>query len=128
VVQTIVDETYGGIRAPAPLPLDEENWQLCCVAVVDTGIIGMVLTQEEWISDLWVLREGRGCGVGRRLPAQGEAEIAGRGHRVFRLRVLKLNTAAIQFYQRQGWRVARDFPHEKFPVRMLEMVKSVHDG
>jgi len=88
----------------------------------------MVLTQEEWISDLWVLREGRGCGVGRRLPAQGEAEIAGRGHRVFRLRVLKLNTAAIQFYQRQGWRVARDFPHEKFPVRMLEMVKSVHDG
>ena len=88
----------------------------------------MVLTEEEWISDLWVLPEGRGCGVGRRLLAHGEAEIAGRGHRIFRLRVLKLNTEAIQFYRRQGWRVDREFPHEKFPVRMLEMVKSVLDG
>jgi len=127
-VQTVVDETYGGIWAPAPLPIDEANWQLSWVAVLDTRIIGVVLTEEEWISDLWVLREGRRCGVGRRLLAQGEAEIAGRGCRIFRLRVLKLNTAAIQFYQRQGWRTAREFPHEKFPVRMLEMVKSVLDG
>src|SRR5271156_6693776 len=79
LVQTVVDETYGGIWAPAPLPIDEANWQLSWVAVLDTRIIGVVLTEEEWISDLWVLREGRRCGVGRRLLAQGEAEIAGRG-------------------------------------------------
>jgi ribosomal protein S18 acetylase RimI-like enzyme len=128
VVQTVVDEIYGGLWAPAPLPLDEESWHLSWVAVVDTKIIGMVLTQEEWISDLWVLREGRGFGVGWRLLAQGEAEIVGRGYRIFRLRVLQSNKAAIKFYHRQGWRVAREFPHEKFPVMMLEMVKSVLHG
>jgi ribosomal protein S18 acetylase RimI-like enzyme len=129
VVQTVVDEIYGGIWAPAPLPLGEESWHLSWIAVVDTTkIIGVVLTHEEWITDLWVLREGRGFGVGRRLLAQGEAEIVGRGHRTFRLRVLKSNSAAIKFYHRQGWLVTREFPHEKFPVRMLEMVKSVLDG
>jgi ribosomal protein S18 acetylase RimI-like enzyme len=125
VVQTVVDEIYGGLWAPPPLPVDEENWSLSWVAVVGAKIVGMVLTHEEWISDLWVLREHRGCGVGHRLLARGEAEIAGRGRRTLRLRVLQSNTAAIDFYNRQGWRVAREFPHENFPVRVLEMVKSV---
>ncbi len=129
VVQTVVDEIYGGLWAPPPLPVDEANWHLAWVAVVDTKIVGMVLTHEEWISDLWVLRESRGCGIGRRLLTQGEAEVVGRGHRVLRLRVLQSNAAAVEFYQRQGWRVAREFPHEKFPVAMLEMTKSVlQDG
>jgi ribosomal protein S18 acetylase RimI-like enzyme len=125
VVQTVVDEIYGWLWAPPPLPVDEENWHLSWVAVVDTKIVGMVLTHEQWISDLWVLRERRGCGIGQRLLAQGEAEIVGRGHRTLRLRVLQSNTKAIKFYHRQGWQVAREFPHEKFPVTMLEMVKSV---
>src|SRR5262245_16154829 len=90
-------------------------------------IAGMVLTQEEWVCDLWVLREGRGCGVRRRLLAHGEAEIIARGHRTLRLRVLQLNTTAINFYQREGWQVAREFPHEKLPVTILEMVKSAGD-
>jgi ribosomal protein S18 acetylase RimI-like enzyme len=125
MVQTVVDETYGGLWALPPLPIDEENWHLSWVAVVDTKIVGMVLTHEQWISDLWVLRESRGCGVGQRLLAQGEAEIVSRGHRTLRLRVLQSNTKAIKFYHRQSWHVAREFPHEKFPVTMLEMVKSV---
>lgn len=124
VVQTVVDETYGGLWAPPPLPVDEANWHLSWVAVVDTRIVGMVLTHEEWISDLWVLRACRGCGVGQRLLAQGEAEIVSRGHRVLRLRVLQSNAAAVAFYHRQGWRIAREFPHENFPVTMLEMTKS----
>src|SRR6266478_2666621 len=89
VVQTVVDEIYGGLWAPPPLPVDEENWQFSWVAVVDTKIVGMVLTHQEWISDLWVLRESRRCGVGQRLLAHAEAEILGRGRRTFRLRVLK---------------------------------------
>jgi ribosomal protein S18 acetylase RimI-like enzyme len=125
LVQTVVDEIYGGLWAPAPLPVDEENWGLCWVAVADDKILGMVMTHEEWISDLWVLREGRGCGVGPRLLTQGEAEIADRDQRTFRLRVLQSNKNAIKFYHRQGWRIAREFPHEKFPVTVLEMVKSV---
>jgi ribosomal protein S18 acetylase RimI-like enzyme len=102
VVQTVVDEIYGGLWAPPPLPVDDESWHLSWVAVVNAKIDGMVLTQEEWISDLWVLRENRRCGVGHRLLAHGEAEILGCGRRTFRLRVLKSNTAAIEFYHRQG--------------------------
>jgi ribosomal protein S18 acetylase RimI-like enzyme len=128
VVQTVVDEIYGGLWAPPPLPVDEENWHLSWIAVVDTKIVGMVLTHEEWISDLWVLRESRRCGVGQRLLAHGEAEIRGRGRRTFRLRVLKSNTPAIQFYHRLGWQICREFPHERFPVTMLEMVKSAPQG
>ena len=125
VVQTVVDEIYGGLWAPPPLPIDEEDWGLAWVAIVDARIAGMVLTHEEWISDLWVVRQHRGRGIGYRLLAQGEAEIAGRGGQMFRLRVLQSNTAAIHFYNRQGWRVAREFPHERFPVTVLEMVKPV---
>jgi len=128
VVQSVVDEIYGGLWAPPPLPVDEESWHLSWVAVVDSKIVGMVLTHEEWISDLWVLRESRGCGVGQRLLAHGEAEILGRGHRTLRLRVLKSNTAAIKFYHRQGWQICREFPHERFAVTMLEMVKSALRG
>ena len=128
VVQTVVDEIYGGLWAPPPLPVDEENWHLSWIAVVDTKIIGMVLTHEEWISDLRVLRKSRRCGVGQRLLAHGEADILGRGRRTFRLRVLKSNTPAIQFYHRLGWQICREFPHERFPVTMFEMVKSAPQG
>ena len=125
VVQTVVDEIYGGLWAPPPLPVGEENWGLSWVAVVRAKIVGMVLTQEEWIGDLWVIHQHRGSGIGHRLLAQGEAEIVSRGRTTLRLRVLQSNTTAINFYNRQGWRIDRKFPHEKFPVMVLEMVKSV---
>jgi len=123
LVQTVVDEIYGGLWAQPPLAVDDEGWDLSWVAVVDTKIAGMVLTHEEWINDLWVLRESRGCGVGEKLLRRGEAEIAGRGRRTFRLRVVKSYAAAIGFYRRHGWQADREFPHEIFPVAMLEMVK-----
>ncbi len=126
IVQTVVDEIYGGLWAPAPLLIDEEDWSLAWVAIVDSSIVGMILTGEEWISDLWVLRENRGCGVGKRLLAQGEAEIAGRGCGTFRLRVVKSNTMAVGFYLRQGWLIEREFPNERLPVTMLEMTKSAN--
>jgi hypothetical protein len=47
VVQTVVDEIYGGLWAPPPLPIDEDCWLLSWVAVVDTKIVGVVLTQEQ---------------------------------------------------------------------------------
>jgi len=124
VVQTVVDEIYGGLWAPAPLPIDEEDWSLAWVAIVDARIVGMVLTSGEWIGDLWVLRENRGCGLGRRLLAQGEAEITARGHETCRLRVSKSNANAVSFYLRHGWRGEREFPNERLPVAMLELAKS----
>jgi ribosomal protein S18 acetylase RimI-like enzyme len=125
VVQTVVDEIYGGLWAPPPLPVDQENWHSSWVAVRDAKIIGVVRTSGEWLDDLWVLRESRGNRVGRRLLAQGEAEIIARGYKTLHLRVLQSNAAAIEFYRRHGWRIARAFPHERFPITMLEMFKPI---
>ena len=125
VVQTVVDETYGGVWAPPPLPVDEENWHSSWIAVLGTKIIGVVRTSGEWLDDLWVLRENRGSGVGHGLLARGEAEIIGRGYETLHLRVVQSNAAAIEFYRRHGWRIARTFSHERFPIMMLEMLKSV---
>src|SRR5256885_12866807 len=46
--------------------------------------------------------------------SQGESEIAARGHQTCRLRVVKSNTVAVEFYFHQGWCIAREFPHEKY--------------
>jgi ribosomal protein S18 acetylase RimI-like enzyme len=127
LVQTVVDEIYGVVCDPAPVPIDQD-WTLAWVAVSDGKIVGMVLTQDEWIGDLWVLPESRGLGIGQKLLAQGEAEIIGRGHRTLRLRVAKSNKKAVHFYQRQGWQIAREFPHEKLSFAMLEMNKSTRPG
>jgi ribosomal protein S18 acetylase RimI-like enzyme len=125
VVQTVLDETYGGLWAPPPLPVDEEDWLDSWVAVLDAKIIGVVRTSGEWLDDLWVLREGRGCGVGRSLLTQAEAEIIARGHEVLRLRVVQSNVAAVEFYRRHGWQIDRAFPHERFSITMLEMSKPI---
>jgi hypothetical protein len=47
VVQTVLDETYGGLWASPPLPVDEENWHSSWVAVRNAKIIGVVLTSGE---------------------------------------------------------------------------------
>ena len=125
LVQTVVDEVYGGVWAPPPLPIDKEGWELSWIAVIDEKIVGVALTTGEWLDDLWVLREARGYGVGQRLLAQAEAEMFARGYETLRLRVAQSNTAAIGFYRRHGWQIARAFPHEKFSITMLEMFKSV---
>jgi len=69
--------------------------------------------------------KARGYGVGQRLLAQGEAEIIARGYETLHLRVVQSNAAAIEFYRRRGWRIARAFPHERFPITMLEMFKPI---
>jgi ribosomal protein S18 acetylase RimI-like enzyme len=125
LVQTVVDEIYGGLWAPPPLPVDEESWSSAWVAVREAKIIGVARTSEEWLDDLWVLRESRGYGVGQRLLAQGEAEIIPGGYETLHLRVVQSNAAAIEFYRRRGWRMAPTFPHERFPITMLEMFKPI---
>jgi ribosomal protein S18 acetylase RimI-like enzyme len=125
LVQTVTDETYGGVLGPSPPPIGDEDWSPAWIAIIEKQIAGIILTREEWISDLWVLAEYRGRGIGRKLLLQGEAEIAARGHKRFRLRVVKSNARAIRFYERMDWRVEREFPHETLPTIMLEMIKTI---
>ena len=71
-----------------------------------------------------VLREERRQGVGRKLLAKGEAEIAARGYRTCRLRVVRSKAVAVQLYLNQGWKIAREFAREKYRHPMLELAKS----
>jgi ribosomal protein S18 acetylase RimI-like enzyme len=126
LIEVVVTETFKELFAPNPVPLkfEDEDWPLAWVATSNDKILGVIITHEEWVDDLWVLREHRRQGVGSRLLAHGESEIAARGFETCRLRVVKSNLVAVEFYFRLGWRIAREFDHEKYHHPMLEMAKS----
>jgi ribosomal protein S18 acetylase RimI-like enzyme len=126
LVQAIADETFAYLFAPSQVPIGDPNWMSAWVAISGEEIVGVTLTRDEWVNDLWVRSDSRRIGIGTRLLAQAELEIRGRGHRTFRLRVVKSNIRAVHFYESQGWRVRREFPHEKFRHAMFEMTKSDH--
>jgi GNAT superfamily N-acetyltransferase len=94
LVQTIADETFAYIFAPSQVPIGEPNWISAWVAILWEEIVGVTLTQDEWVSDLWVRSDRRSLGVGAKLLAQAESEIRSRGHQTFRLRVVKSNIRA----------------------------------
>lgn len=130
MIEAVANETFSDLLAPNPIPLEfgGEDWSLAWVAVSDEKIVGLIITNQEWVSDLWVLRDHRRQGIGGKLLAQGEAEIAARGHRTYRLRVVRSNAIAVQFYLSQGWQIAREFAHEKYHHAMLEMAKSLPES
>jgi ribosomal protein S18 acetylase RimI-like enzyme len=86
--------------------------------------VGVMMTRDEWVSDLWVRSESRRTGVGGKLLAHAERETSDRGYDTIRLRVVKSNTRAVEFYQHNGWRIHREFPHEKFSHMMFEITKA----
>ena len=126
LVQTVVDEMYGGLWAQPPLDIGEQDWSRSWVVVIEDEIVGVALTSDEWLDDLWIERRHRGQGIGSSLLLQAESEIANRGFRSARLRVVVSNVAAIVFYRRSGWQAEREYTHESLPVFMLEMSKRMN--
>jgi ribosomal protein S18 acetylase RimI-like enzyme len=124
LVQAIADETFSYLFAPSQVPIGEADWLSAWVAVSGEEIVGTTMTRDEWVSDLWVRSDSRGLGIGGEMLAHAEREIHGRGHDTLRLRVVKSNIRAVEFYQHHGWKVQREFPHEKFGHTMFEMIKS----
>lgn len=124
LVQIIADETFAYLFANRQVPIGEANWLSAWLAISGEEIVGVTMTRDEWVSDLWVRNDSRRTGIGAMLLAHAEREIRSRGHGTLRLRVVKSNTRAVQFYESQGWRVHREFPHEKFGHLMFEMIKS----
>lgn len=124
MVQIIADETFAGLFVTPHVPIGDADWLASWVAVSGDQIVGVSMTHDDWVADLWVRRESRRLGIGARLLGHAEDEIRSRGHATFRLRVVKSNTPAIQFYQSQGWQVHPEFPHEQFGHTMFEMTKT----
>ena len=127
LIETVANETFSDLFAPKPVPLnfEDEDWRLARVAISDEKIAGVIITNQDWVSDLWVFREHRRQGIGSKLLVQGEAAIAARGHQTCRLRVVRSNALAVQFYLSRGWQIAREFAHEKYHHPMLELSKSL---
>lgn len=123
LVQTVVDEIYGGLWTPPPVPIGATDWSPAWIAVDQQELSGVALTSKDWIEDLWVAANGRGSGVGSTLLRLCEAEIKERGFDHARLRVVQSNTSAISFYKGKGWTATREYLHESLPVLMLDMKK-----
>jgi hypothetical protein len=61
LIETVSNETFKDLFAPNPVPLKfkGEDWPLAWVAVSVEKIVGVIITNQEWVDDLWVLREAR---------------------------------------------------------------------
>jgi hypothetical protein len=46
LVQTVVDEIYGGFWTDPPVPIGDQDWSLAWVAVCRETIAGVALTQD----------------------------------------------------------------------------------
>ena len=124
LVSTIAAEVYGHLFQDAP-PRPDGKWAQALVAEVDGRLVGVMVADDDWIEDLWVARECRRRGVGGRLLAAGERQIAARGCPLARLRVIAENSGARCFYARHGWSEAETYPHERWGFAMVDMVKRV---
>jgi GNAT superfamily N-acetyltransferase len=125
LVQTVVDETYGGIWCDPPVAIGNEDWSTAWVAISRETVVGMALTKNEWVDDLWIYKDHRRAGIGRLLLARAELEIAERGYSMARLRVVSSNRDAIRFYERCGWSLQRVMNHELYSIEMTELAKSI---
>jgi len=127
LVQTIADETFTDLFK-GQVPIGEAKWDSAWLAIIGDEIVGVTLTDKDSVDDLWVRKDDRRMGIGARLLSEAEREMRERGCHTFRLRVVKSNVVAVQFYQSQGWKVHREFAHEKYGHAMFEMIKSAKDN
>ncbi len=125
LVQAVADETFSYLFRSPHVPIGDDNWNLSWLAVCDGRIVGVTMTNAEYVTDLWVAGDWRRRGVGQMLLVHSENEIRARGLLTARLRVVKTNARAVHFYMHRGWTVSREFPHEEFGHAMLEMTKSL---
>lgn len=80
------------------------------VATVDRRVIGLVVTADDEIEQLYVDSEHRGTGIAAALLQHGESVIA-REHRRAFLAVVDGNARARHFYERHGWHDAGPFDY-----------------
>lgn len=122
LVSRVVLECYGHLLSGYGFDADE-NWPGSWVAESEGEAVGVMLTSEDWVEDLWIAASHRQLGIGTQLLIIAESEIADRGHKVGRLRVVCENIRALRFYARHGWIENSRYPHEINGFEMVEMTK-----
>jgi ribosomal protein S18 acetylase RimI-like enzyme len=126
LVTAVVLECYGHLLRDFHFDRSENwaaSWVVARISAGGAEIIGVMLTGDDWLDDLWIARSYRGGGLGRDLLGIAENEIFARGHAQARLRVVAENTRALRFYARQGWQADRRYAHERNGFDMIDMIK-----
>ena len=124
-VEASLQATYGGLWTSEPLSAADRGWDRAWVACIFGSIVGVGLSEEDRVSDLWVHPTAQGRGVGSALLAALEREIADRGFANARLRCLEPNNRSRSFYVSRGWTEVGVYPHEKIPLNTVDMTKGM---
>jgi ribosomal protein S18 acetylase RimI-like enzyme len=124
LVLNVVREVYGRLIPGDALPT-AGRWSSGLVAEVAGRIVGVVVSDDDWVEDLWVATEYRNRGIGGMLLTTAERQIASRKYTEAQLRVVAENLDARRFYATHGWAETVSYPHEKWGFEMVEMVKAV---
>jgi GNAT superfamily N-acetyltransferase len=124
LVRDVVCEVYGNL-IPGDAPPTAGRWADGIVAEVAGGIVGVVVSDDDWVEDLWVARAYRNRGIGAMLLTAAERQIAKRSYTEAQLRVVAENLDARRFYAAHGWTETLSYPHEKWGFAMVEMVKAL---
>lgn len=127
LVGDVSTEKYGHLFEDKTLLLADpkDPWAKSWIAEVDSAVVGIGLATDDWISDVWLRSQVRGCGVGATLLSLLETQIANEGHSKARLRVVEENELAVRFYLKHGWQEAERYPHERWSFTMVNMIKSL---
>ncbi len=124
-VQASLDATYAGLWTSEPLIAGDRDWERAWIACATGAVVGVGLSQEDVVSDLWVHPTAQGRGAGTALLAALEREIADRGFATARLRCLEPNLRSRSFYVSRGWTEIRVYPHETIPLNTVDMTKAM---
>lgn len=64
LIQVVADETFAHLFPGQHVPIGYDDWSLAWLGVYDGRTVGVALTSDEYVSDLWVLPGWR-RGVGQ---------------------------------------------------------------
>ena len=120
-----LNATYAGLWTSESLAAGDRDWSKAWVACSSEHVIGVGLSRDDVVSDLWVHPTQQGRGAGTALLAALEDEIAHRGFAMARLRCLEPNLKSRSFYVSRGWTEVRVYPHETIPLNTVDMTKVV---
>jgi GNAT superfamily N-acetyltransferase len=124
LVLEVVREVYGDL-VPEEAPHRVGDWRGALLAESGGRIVGVVVAEDDWVEDLWVVSERRRQGIGSVLLRAAERRITARGHGEGRLRVVERNLDARRFYGAHGWTATVSYRHESWGFMMVEMKKEL---